>query len=237
MDDLPLHQSAEILVGSNGPVVVAELLDAIAGSDGPAATLSARLGGDDPVAVDHADLAVDHAELVAAASREATRLADIHVRPEHLVLALVELAGGPLERARGVLQVIMGERAHADYEGLRPVVRAEAPRLVLVAGVPGTGKSTLAEALAWRLRAPVFSMDWQLGALVPFGVLRADNTVPLADLNLTASAARQLGGRAVQGVGVLVGGLGVPVVNEPVKVDGVNSAAVCLCLVGGTDPG
>ncbi|CCH30972.1 hypothetical protein BN6_36770 [Saccharothrix espanaensis DSM 44229] len=61
-----------------------------------------------------------------------------------------------------------------------------------MAGIPGTGKSTLAEALAWPLRAPVFSMDWHLGALVPFGVLREDNAVPLAEVNLTAAAARQL---------------------------------------------
>jgi predicted kinase len=35
-------------------------------------------------------------------------------------------------------------------------------------------------------------MDWQLGTLVPFGVLRADNTGPLSQLTLIAAAARQL---------------------------------------------
>lgn len=45
-------------------------------------------------------------------------------------------------------------------------------RMVLVfTGLPGTGKSTLAEQLARRLRAPAFAGDWLMGALKPFGVL------------------------------------------------------------------
>jgi predicted kinase len=35
-------------------------------------------------------------------------------------------------------------------------------------------------------------MDWQLGALVPFGLLREDNTDPVADVQLVSAAARQL---------------------------------------------
>ena len=71
---------------------------------------------------------------------------------------------------------------------------------MLLAGLPGTGKSTLAESLAAALPAPVLSMDWQLGALVPFGALRPDNTGPVAELTLIAAAARQL----QLGLGVII---------------------------------
>lgn len=84
------------------------------------------------------------------------------------------------------------DRAHAAYEALRPVDPAARPVAVLLAGVPGSGKSTLAESLARRLRAPVFSMDWLLGALVPFGVLTPDNAPAIAEVQVTAAAARQL---------------------------------------------
>jgi predicted kinase len=63
---------------------------------------------------------------------------------------------------------------------------------VLVAGAPGTGKSTLAEGLAHALRAPVFSMDWQLGALTPFRMLTNENAGPVTEMMLVASLARQL---------------------------------------------
>jgi predicted kinase len=44
-------------------------------------------------------------------------------------------------------------------------------RIVAFTGVPGTGKSTLAEGLAVELGAPAFAGDWLLGALKPHGVL------------------------------------------------------------------
>ncbi|MEU4806545.1 AAA family ATPase [Actinosynnema sp. NPDC023587] len=178
MADVPLHESSAHLL--DGPV--RDLPDRVAG--GVAATLAARLG------LRPAD--VDRSALVTAAIAEAERLSDVVVRPEHLVLAWALVTGVPPAPAREALQVVVAEHAHADYENLTPCPAAKPPLVVLVAGVPGTGKSTLAEGLARRLRAPVFSVDWHLGALVPFGVLREDNAVPLAELTLTAATARQV---------------------------------------------
>jgi predicted kinase len=45
------------------------------------------------------------------------------------------------------------------------------PRLIVISGLPGTGKTRLAEALSLQLDVPVFSVAWVLGALAPFGVL------------------------------------------------------------------
>jgi predicted kinase len=46
------------------------------------------------------------------------------------------------------------------------------PLVVAFSGLPGTGKSTAAEALARAHRVPAFATDWLLGSLVPHGVLR-----------------------------------------------------------------
>ena len=45
------------------------------------------------------------------------------------------------------------------------------PRLIAFTGLPGTGKSTLADQLAAAIGAPSFAGDWLLGALKPHGVL------------------------------------------------------------------
>jgi predicted kinase len=90
------------------------------------------------------------------------------------------------------LQADIADRAHASYLALRPADPHARPTMTLVAGIPGCGKSTLAESLGRGLRAPVFSMDWLLGALVPFRVLDQDNTHAIAEVQVTASAARQL---------------------------------------------
>jgi len=46
------------------------------------------------------------------------------------------------------------------------------PPIVLVfTGLPGTGKSTLAEKVAKIIKAPAFAGDWLMGALKPAGIL------------------------------------------------------------------
>lgn len=45
-------------------------------------------------------------------------------------------------------------------------------QVIAFTGLPGTGKSTLAEALARETGLPAFAGDWLLGALTPHGVLR-----------------------------------------------------------------
>lgn len=42
-----------------------------------------------------------------------------------------------------------------------------APTVIVVTGLPGTGKSAIADLLAQHLGAPAFSGDWLLGALKP----------------------------------------------------------------------
>ncbi|MBA2555194.1 MAG: AAA family ATPase [Geodermatophilaceae bacterium] len=45
--------------------------------------------------------------------------------------------------------------------------------VVVFTGLPGTGKSTLADRLATDAGVPAFAGDWLLGALAPYGVLNS----------------------------------------------------------------
>jgi predicted kinase len=203
MPAFPLDPFAQAVVqaldgsGAQPRITPAELLDAVAAQDrGLGARLLERLG---PV---QADGDVDRAELLDHAQREAERLGVAWCGGEHLVLGLLRLAAagdparaGVLAEARAALQALIAAAVGAAYEQLDRTIPdgpGGPPALVVLAGLPGTGKSTLSEALAARLRAPAFSVDWQLGALTPFGLVRPDNAIPLADHVLTAAAARQL---------------------------------------------
>jgi adenylylsulfate kinase-like enzyme len=52
-----------------------------------------------------------------------------------------------------------------------PRADARAVVVVVCSGLPGTGKSRLAEGIARGLGISVFSVAWVLGALAPFGFL------------------------------------------------------------------
>lgn len=47
----------------------------------------------------------------------------------------------------------------------------EPPAVIVFSGLPGTGKSTLADRVAQEIGAPSFAGDWLLGALAQHGVL------------------------------------------------------------------
>lgn len=193
MNVLPPHASAEAVFDPPRAWTLRELAAALGGR--PDGVVAAMVGRLDLTGPENA-VPIEPAALLEAADREAELLGDNRVRCEHVLLGALRALGDAdrLERGRADFSSLRADRAHIAYEGLRTVAAPgeSRPTAILLAGVPGTGKSTLAEALAVRLRAPVFSMDWQLGALVPFGVLRPDNTEPMADLMLTASVARQL---------------------------------------------
>ncbi len=67
------------------------------------------------------------------------------------------------------------------------------PTLVVVGGLPGTGKSTLADGLAARLDVPVFNKDWIEASLRRDGVTRGHDSWRVAEHLLATLAGQQLG--------------------------------------------
>jgi predicted kinase len=65
-------------------------------------------------------------------------------------------------------------------------------RMIVFSGVPGTGKSSLADALGSAVGVPVFAIDWLLGALDPFGGRRLEELGMAGYELLTTLALRQL---------------------------------------------
>lgn len=191
--DAPLTGAGVIArIADRGPNVGAQLADRLA-------LPGARGGADEPGDA----FPIPLERLQDTAEIEAARQGVARVGCEHLVLAVVRLAEdaqsaaafGTLERARSGLQAMIAENAAAGYEALAPepaVPGAPAPVGVLFCGLPGAGKSTIAERVAARLGAPSFSFDWFLGTLAPFGVVRADNAAALGGQLLTSALARQL---------------------------------------------
>lgn len=86
-------------------------------------------------------------------------------------------------------------RLPADFTGYPPLAGLPGRagrRLIVFAGLPGTGKSTLADATGRELGIPVFAVDWLLGSLTPFGGYHADQPLETGAELLTTLAFRQL---------------------------------------------
>ena len=66
------------------------------------------------------------------------------------------------------------------------------PKLVVLTGLPGTGKSAIAEAVAGHLRAPVFAKDRLEAPLLRSGAVRPEQLGSLGYELLTTLADRQL---------------------------------------------
>jgi predicted kinase len=64
--------------------------------------------------------------------------------------------------------------------------------VVVCSGLPGTGKSRLAEGIGRGLEISVFSVAWVLGALAPFGFLERSDRGEIAYALLTALVEHQL---------------------------------------------
>jgi predicted kinase len=165
----------------------------------PRANGATQASGVDPAMRAPLDTLADYA------AAEALRAGLPRTCCEHLVLGLIRIADDvdhgaddsaapALPSARAALQTLIGEVTSAAYERLpRPEGGAgAAPCAVFLCGLPGTGKSTLAELTAARLGLPAFSFDWFLGALTPFGVVRQDNAAPLGSQLMAAALAGQL---------------------------------------------
>lgn len=78
-----------------------------------------------------------------------------------------------------------------DFSGV-PMPSAGGARLIVFGGVPGSGKSTVAERVGAALDVPVFALDWLLGALTPFGMRHRGDLMPMGEELLTTLAYREL---------------------------------------------
>lgn len=83
-------------------------------------------------------------------------------------------------------------RLPMDFTGCPVEAGADGARLILFSGLPGGGKSTLADATGRELATPVFAADWLLGSLTPFGGYHLDHLLDIAAEMLTTLAYRQL---------------------------------------------
>lgn len=79
----------------------------------------------------------------------------------------------------------------ADFTD-RPIPAADHTVLIVFSGVPGSGKSTVAERVGAALNLPVFAIDWLLGALTPFGMRHRDDLIGIGEELLTTLAYREL---------------------------------------------
>jgi predicted kinase len=114
------------------------------------------------------DLWVSHMEVEAAAPHRITLTHTQRWVPDDLTPALpADFTGTPMPAANGALLIVFG-------------------------GVPGSGKSTVAEQVGAVLDIPVFALDWLLGALTPFGMRHRPDLMDVGNELLTTLAYREL---------------------------------------------
>lgn len=79
----------------------------------------------------------------------------------------------------------------ADFTGV-PMPATDGAVLVVFGGVPGSGKSAVAERVGAALDIVVFALDWLLGALTPFGMRHRRDLMGIGGELLTTLAFREL---------------------------------------------
>jgi predicted kinase len=96
-------------------------------------------------------------------------------------------------RTMALIPSVLTPRLPADFTDYPEVAgRGAAARLIVFSGLPGAGKSTLAEAAGRELGVPVFAVDWLLGSLTPFGGYHLQELFAMGGELLTTLAYRQL---------------------------------------------
>jgi predicted kinase len=73
-----------------------------------------------------------------------------------------------------------------------PVPATQSAALIVFGGVPGGGKSAVAERVGGALGITVFALDWLLGALTPFGMRHRQDLMGVGGELLTTLAYREL---------------------------------------------
>ncbi|BCY11766.1 AAA family ATPase [Actinoplanes sp. L3-i22] len=158
--------------------------EAIGGSAALRDITGSRAAGFAPIRVVGAD-----ADGTAATARFRTRDDDLWV-------SHVEVEAGPphritLTHTQRWVPDYLTPGLPADFTGAA-IPAGDGAALIVFSGVPGSGKSAVAERVGAALGVPVFGADWLLGALTPFGMRHRRDLTGIGDELLTTLAYREL---------------------------------------------